>query len=487
MRRIKTQTLVISSLLMAMHVVLSVWSINLPFVKINLSGLPIVIGGLLFGPVVGALIGFIGHFIYQMVGYGLMATTIIWVIPIGVRGLIIGLYAKMKKYQLGKIETMALIIVSSIVVTVLNTFGLYMAGFLTKFRQTFWPALGTRLIPSIITAVVIGVITIAVMKPLRRYFHMDKKREKVIEMNGLKYKEVSKCNILAAITGVALLGTIYMDISGILSVFKDMGQLRLYLLVRSILPAIIIVAIGVLLVVKKAAPKIPLMLLSGYFLVEILGQFVLLSQEKNKVYLGFIATADNILKLIVTVFSIVFTMMVLFGGLKASAGSFCVTLAKGVLVFFNLFAVNNFVMTFLVAAMALFTLSSIEDYEEKPLKKIQGEHVWFERRNVGSCVILTILTCGIFGIIWLTKLCKDINKLHGDENPVGSEVLLVLFVPFYSVYWAYTKGKQMYEDSKKRGGNLTDRKVIYLIMNLLFMQLFTMGFIQTQLNSYNTR
>ena len=62
-----------------------------------------------------------------------------------------------------------------------------------------------------------------------------------------------------------------------------------------------------------------------------------------------------------------------------------------------------------------------------------------------------------------------------------------MFIPFYSVYWGYAKGKQMYEDSKKRGGNLTDRKYIYLAMNLMFMQLFTLGFIQTQLNGYQNR
>ena len=34
---------------------------------------------------------------------------------------------------------------------------------------------------------------------------------------------------------------------------------------------------------------------------------------------------------------------------------------------------------------------------------------------------------------------------------------------------AYDKGKQMFEDSQKRGGNLTDRKYIYMFMNIIFM------------------
>lgn len=172
MRKMKTQTLVVSALLMAMHVVLSIWSINLPFMKINLSGLPIIIGGLLFGPVIGATVGFLGHFLYQILIYGFMATTIIWVIPIGIRGLIVGLYAKHKKYKLGKIETLLLIIVSSLVVTVLNTIGLYLAGILTNFQETIFVVLGPRLLSSVITAIIYGIIVIAVMKPLRKFFHI---------------------------------------------------------------------------------------------------------------------------------------------------------------------------------------------------------------------------------------------------------------------------------------------------------------------------
>lgn len=175
MKKMKTQTLVVSALLMAMHVVLSIWSINLPFMKINLSGLPIIIGGLLFGPAIGTIVGFLGHFLYQMLSYGLMATTIIWVIPIAVRGLIIGLYAKYKKFKLGKVETLLLIIVSSLIVTVLNTVGLYLAGILTNFKETILVVLGPRLLSSLLTAIIYGIIVIAVMKPLRKFFHIGQK------------------------------------------------------------------------------------------------------------------------------------------------------------------------------------------------------------------------------------------------------------------------------------------------------------------------
>ena len=144
----------------------------------------------------------------------------------------------------------------------------------------------------------------------------------------------------------------------------------------------------------------------------------------------FIVPIKWIFKLVVNVLAIAFSVIVLCGGLKASNGAFCTALFKGMLIFFHVTVLSSFLIATLGAALALFLLSSVADYEEKPMKKIKGEKIGFARRNVGSCIILTIMTGGIFGIIWLVKICKDLGRLHGDENPVGSEVLLYLLVPF---------------------------------------------------------
>lgn len=304
-------------------------------------------------------------------------------------------------------------------------------------------------------------------------------------MNVVQYKEETKCKWGALVTAVFLLLLFGIDGANLFQGFAKVKNIGFYVAIRDILPGIVILGIVVTMMVWKNVPKIPLFLLSGLFLLELLGQCILLSE--NRVHFGVLLTAENLIKLIVNLLAVVITLMVSLGGLKASAGSLCVTLGRGIFVFFYMYSLSGFVQAALMALFAMFLLSAVEDYEEKPLSKITGESVHFARRNVSSCVVLTIVTLGIFGIVWLVKVCKDLRKLHGDENPVGSEILLYLFVPFYSVYWGYAKGKQMYEDSKKRGGNITDRKYIYFFMNLLFMQLFTLGFIQVQLNNYQNR
>lgn len=175
MKKMKTQTLVLSSLLMAMHIVLSFFTITLPIMKINLSGLPIIVGGFLFGPMIGTLVGLLGSLLYQILSYGLMSTTILWIIPHAVRGFIVGFWAKMRNYKLVKMETVVVIIISSVTATILNTIGMYIDGIVWGYEVAAFASIGLRLANSVITSIIYVLIVIPLMKPLRKYFHITEK------------------------------------------------------------------------------------------------------------------------------------------------------------------------------------------------------------------------------------------------------------------------------------------------------------------------
>ena len=149
MKKMKTQILVTCGLLMAMHIVLSYFSITLPTMKINL--------------------------LYQILSYGLMSTTILWIIPHAVRGLIVGIWAKSRNYRVGKAETVIVIIISSVVATVLNTIGMYIDGIVWGYEAAAFASIGLRLVNSILTSVIFVIIVIPLMKPLRKYFHIAEK------------------------------------------------------------------------------------------------------------------------------------------------------------------------------------------------------------------------------------------------------------------------------------------------------------------------
>ena len=116
-----TRRLALDAMLSAMFVVLSLISISLPNMKITLDALPVLVASLLFGPLDGLSVGLIGSFLNQLLTYGLSPTTLLWILPAGLRGLLVGLYAKRHQF-----ETINLNVAGNVEAFLKERFGDYM-------------------------------------------------------------------------------------------------------------------------------------------------------------------------------------------------------------------------------------------------------------------------------------------------------------------------------------------------------------------------
>ncbi|MEG0752556.1 MAG: folate family ECF transporter S component [Angelakisella sp.] len=166
----KTKRLITCAMLTAMYIVLSMLSLNLGNMKITVDSLPIIVGSVLFGPLMGALIGLLGSFLNQMLTFGFTATTLLWILPAGVRGLMVGLYAKQKKYELSRKNLIFILVASSLVVTTLNTGVIYLDSVIYGY-YSFAYVFGTlilRYISGALTAVVLATIVPPLIKPLKK-------------------------------------------------------------------------------------------------------------------------------------------------------------------------------------------------------------------------------------------------------------------------------------------------------------------------------
>lgn len=65
------------------------------------------------------------------------------------------------------------------------------------------------------------------------------------------------------------------------------------------------------------------------------------------------------------------------------------------------------------------------------------------KRNIAVCIILSIVTLGIYSIYWTYLMIKNIRMLQNDNRSCTGEMLCYIFVPFYSWYWWYTRGKRV--------------------------------------------
>ena len=61
-----------------------------------------------------------------------------------------------------------------------------------------------------------------------------------------------------------------------------------------------------------------------------------------------------------------------------------------------------------------------------------------EYNGIGKFIFFTIITLGIWALIWVYNVTKNLNKVASVETrkPVA-ELLLCMFLPFYSIYWIY--------------------------------------------------
>ena len=85
-----TRQMALDAVLAAICMVLGYYGPDLGNLKITFEGLPVILAGLLLGPLDGAAVGGIGTLLYQLLRYGVSATTLLWILPYVLCGLVVG-------------------------------------------------------------------------------------------------------------------------------------------------------------------------------------------------------------------------------------------------------------------------------------------------------------------------------------------------------------------------------------------------------------
>ena len=161
------------AMLTALYVVLALATpVKLINFKFTFEAFPILIAGLLLGPMEGLLTGVLGSGIYQVLfsGYGITPTTPLWILPHALSGLVVGLLAKkINKDSIVQVACVASL--SALLVTAFNTLALYadskMFGYYSD--KLVFGTLALKIAAGIILAVAYSLILpglIARLKPI---------------------------------------------------------------------------------------------------------------------------------------------------------------------------------------------------------------------------------------------------------------------------------------------------------------------------------
>lgn len=105
-------------------------------------------------------------------------------------------------------------------------------------------------------------------------------------------------------------------------------------------------------------------------------------------------------------------------------------------------------------------------------------------RNIVVCVLLSIFTCGIYGIIWFVSLTNDAARANNDTNFSGGKAVLftLLTCGIYSIYWNYKMGKEIYEAKCARNMQASDQSILYLVLVLVGLGIVNYCLMQNELN-----
>ena len=107
-----------------------------------------------------------------------------------------------------------------------------------------------------------------------------------------------------------------------------------------------------------------------------------------------------------------------------------------------------------------------------------------QQRSIALAIILTIVTCGIYGIYWYIVMTNEIGRLSGDPDFSGLKHFLLSLVTcgIWTLVWAYQAGKHLNEAQRQRGMMDSDNSVLYLVLCLFGFSIVTYALAQHEVN-----
>ena len=103
-----------------------------------------------------------------------------------------------------------------------------------------------------------------------------------------------------------------------------------------------------------------------------------------------------------------------------------------------------------------------------------------QRRDIVVSIILSFITCGLYGIYWLVCLTNDVNTVCDTPNDTSGVMVVILNIftcGLYGFYWVYKMGEKL--DART---NTSDKKLIYLVLYLFGFAIIADALIQDTLN-----
>ena len=108
-----------------------------------------------------------------------------------------------------------------------------------------------------------------------------------------------------------------------------------------------------------------------------------------------------------------------------------------------------------------------------------------QERSLATCIILSIVTCGLYSFYWLYTLTEDTNRFSGDPNPTSGGMAILyglLTCGIYYYYWYYKRGEIIDNYMASRGYPPQSNSILYLVLAIFGLGIVSMALTQSEIN-----
>lgn len=98
------------------------------------------------------------------------------------------------------------------------------------------------------------------------------------------------------------------------------------------------------------------------------------------------------------------------------------------------------------------------------LKLLGG--IYVKQRNIGLCIVLSVVTCGIYWVYWYMCVTDEANLISGipDTGGLTSVIFSLLSCGLYDFYWAYRIGEKL--DALRNGNGFPSGNFPLLLLGI---------------------
>lgn len=108
-----------------------------------------------------------------------------------------------------------------------------------------------------------------------------------------------------------------------------------------------------------------------------------------------------------------------------------------------------------------------------------------QRKNIALAVVLSLVTCGIYGIYWFISLTNDVNNIDQQEKSTsGGMAFLFTLVTcgIYTFYWMFKQGERIDRAANARGIESSNSSILYIVLTVVGLGIVAYCLMQDKIN-----